>query len=391
MSKDFYEILGVQKTASQDEIKSAYRKLAVKYHPDKNPGDKSAEEKFKEISEAYDTLGNPEKRSRYDQFGSAGTSSGFGGFNAEDIFNSVFGGGFSGGFGGSFSDFFGGGRSNSGRYSRKQRQGKNLRITIQATLQDIANGTTKKIKLKHYATCEQCHGNGAKDSTCISKCTKCNGSGIVATKISTALGQLVTQRECPNCDGTGSMITQKCEKCNGEGRIYKESIVDINIPKGIQEDMEFVISGYGDAAPRGGLSGDLLVSIKEIKDNEFERDGDNVYYQLHISFPEAVFGTKKIVKTLCEKTPTVEVDIEPGTQSGKLIKLKGKGFRNVHTGSVGDQIVYVQVYTPTDLTAEEKEILKKLQDSKNIEPPAHESATKKKSENLFDRIKSIFK
>lgn len=388
MSKDFYEVLGVSKTASQDEIKSAYRKLAIKYHPDKNPGDKSAEEKFKEISEAYDTLGNPEKRSRYDQFGSAGASSGFGGFNAEDIFNSVFGGSFGGGFGG-FSDFFGGGGRS--HFSRKQRQGKNLRITIKATLQDIANGVTKKIKLKHYATCDKCNGNGAKDSTCITKCTKCNGSGIIATKVSTALGQLLTQRECPNCDGTGSMITQKCEKCNGEGRIYQESIVDINIPRGIEEDVEFVISGYGDAAPRGGLSGDLLVSVKEVKDNDFERDGDNVYYQLHISLLEAIFGAKKEVKTLYEKTPTMEVDIEPGTQSGKLIKLKGKGFRNVHTGNVGDQIVYVQVYTPTDLTDEEKDIFKKLQDSKNIEPPACESATKRKCENLFDRIKSIFK
>ncbi len=389
MSRDFYEILGVSKTASQDEIKSAYRKLAIKYHPDKNPGDKSAEEKFKEISEAYDTLGNPDKRSRYDQFGSAGSSSsGFGGFNAEDIFNSVFGGGFSGGFGG-FSDFFGGGRSS--HFSKKQRQGKNLRITIKATLQDIANGTTKKIKLKHYATCEHCHGNGAKDSTCISKCSKCNGSGIIATKVSTALGQLLTQRECPNCDGTGSMITQKCEHCNGEGRTYQESIVDINIPRGIEEDIEFVISGYGDAAPRGGLSGDLLVSIKEVKDNDFERDGDNVFYQLHISIPEAIFGAKKTVKTLHEKTPTMEVDIEPGTQSGKLIKLKGKGFRNVHTGNVGDQIVYVQVYTPTELSNEERELFKKLQESKNLEPPACEPATKKKCENLFDRIKSIFK
>lgn len=389
MSKDFYEILGVSKTASQDEIKSAYRKLAVKYHPDKNPGDKNAEEKFKEISEAYDTLGNSEKRSRYDQFGSAGTSSGFGGggFNAEDIFNSVFGGGFGG-----FSDFFGG-RSHfsSNSYSKKQRQGKNLRINIKATLQDIANGATKKIKLKHFVTCDKCHGNGAKDSSCISKCGKCNGSGIIATKVNTALGQLVTQRECPSCDGTGSVITNKCDKCNGEGRIHSEDIVEINIPRGIQEDMEFAMSGYGDAAPRGGLSGDLLISITEVKDSEFERDGDNVYYELNISILDAIFGAKKEVKTLYTKTPTMEVDIEPGTQSGKLIKLRGKGFRNVHTGSVGDQIVYVQVFTPTDLTLEEKEHFKKLEDSKNIVPPAHETATKRKCENLFDRIKSFFK
>ncbi|MDR2401909.1 MAG: molecular chaperone DnaJ [Cytophagales bacterium] len=386
MNKDFYEILGVSKTASQDEIKSAYRKLAVKYHPDKNPGDKSAEEKFKEISEAYDTLGNSEKRNRYDQFGTAGNSSGFGGFNAEDIFNSVFGGGFGG-----FNDFFGGRSHFSSSYSKKQRQGKNLRITIKATLQDIANGATKKIKLKHYVTCEQCKGNGARDSSCISKCVKCNGSGIIASKVSTALGQLVTQRECPHCEGTGSTITNKCEKCNGEGRIYVENVVEINIPRGIQEDMEFAIQGYGDAAPRGGMSGDLLISVSEIKDNEFERDGDNVFYELNINILEAIFGTKKEVKTLYAKIPTVDIDIEPGTQSGKLIKLKGKGIKNVHNGNVGDQIVFIQVYTPTELTSEEKELFNKLRDSKNINPPAHESTTRKKSENLFDRIKSIFK
>ena len=388
MAKDFYEILGVSKEASQDEIKSAYRKLAIKYHPDKNPGNKEAEEKFKEISQAYDTLGDPKKRQQYDMFGSSGsTSSGFGGgFNAEDIFNSVFGGGFGG-----FSDFFTGGQTRSnGSYSKRQRQGRNLRVTIKATLHDIANGAKKKIKLKHYVCCDKCQGNGAKNSSSITKCSQCNGSGIVTTKMSTMLGQLISQKECPNCKGTGSVIKDKCEQCLGEGRIFKEDIIEINIPKGINEDMEFALTGKGDAAPRGGLPGDLLVSIEEVKDAEFQRDGDNVYYALNINILEAIFGTKKTVKTLHEKTPTVDVEIEPGVQSGKMIKLRGKGFRNVHNGSTGDQIVYVQVHTPTNLSSEEKEILSKLKDSPNIDPQ-NTDPTKKKNETLFDKIKSLFR
>ncbi len=384
MAKDFYEILGVQRGASQDEIKSAYRKLAVKYHPDKNPGNKEAEEKFKEISQAYDTLGDPKKRQQYDMFGSTGSSSGFGGgFNAEDIFNSVFGGGFGG-----FSDFFTGGRSSS--RSNRQRQGRNLRVTIKATLQDIANGATKKIKLKHYVCCDKCRGNGAKDSSSITRCSQCNGSGVVTTKMNTVLGQLISQQECPSCKGSGSVLKEKCEQCLGDGRVFKEDIIEINIPKGISEDMEFAMTGKGDAAPRGGLPGDLLVSIETVKDTEFQRDGDNVYYALNINILEAIFGTKKTVKTLHAKTPTVDVEIEPGVQSGKMIKLRGKGFRNVHNGSTGDQIVYVQVHTPTNLSSEEKAILSKLKGSPNIDPPSVDPTSKKKNETLFDKIKSLF-
>ena len=373
MSKDYYEILGVSRDASADDLKKAYRKLAIKYHPDKNPGDKAAEEKFKEISEAYDVLSNPDKRQRYDQFGSAdgGAGGGFsGGFNPEDIFNTVFGSE-------DFSDFFGGFR---GRGGRQRKSGENLRLNIKATLQEIASGATKKIKLNHYIVCNSCNGTGGSTS----KCTNCNGNGIVTKVMKTFLGQMATQTTCNHCGGSGVIITNKCSKCNGEGRIAAEDIVEIKIPKGIESNMEFIIRGQGNASRRGGIMGDLRVSIDEIEDKNFQRDGKDIYTHLDIKFTEAVFGVEKEIQTL---DGTLKIKVDPGTQSGKMIQIRGKGIKDINTGATGDLYVCVQIWTPAliELTQREKELLQELDNSKNMNPNVSI-----KKEGFFDRLKSMF-
>ena len=380
MDSDYYDLLGVDRNASQDDIKKAYRKLAIKYHPDKNPGDKSAEEKFKEINEAYSVLSDPQKRQNYDNFGKEGAkhNGGFntGDFNAEDIFNSVFG---DGGFDSFFGNFTGG----SGKRRDNVKKGENLRIKIKVTLKDIASSAKKKVRLSHYKSCPKCNGSGARDSSSIETCSKCNGSGYVTKIVKTFIGHMSSQSVCSFCSGTGKIIKNKCTECNGEGRIYTEEVIEITVPNGIAEDMEFVIKGYGNAPKRGGINGDLYVGVTEEKDNNFQRQGNDIYNQLDISFFEAVFGAEKEVETLYN---TVKITIQPGTQSGKMFKIKGKGLKDVNGYNYGDQYTYIQIYTPTSLSSKEKEILKSLEYSENFKPQKNKQSGK----SFFERLKDIF-
>lgn len=376
MAEDYYSILGVDKNATSDDIKKAYRKLAIKYHPDKNPGDKSAEEKFKQINEAYSVLSDSEKRKNYDTFGSAG-GSGFNGggfntsdFNAEDIFNSFFEG--FGGFGSTSS------RSKSGR------KGENLRIKVRVTLEEIALGTTKRIKLSRYKKCSNCNGSGAKNSASVVKCANCNGSGYVTNYVKTFLGHMTSKTVCPECSGSGKIIKEKCSFCRGEGRVKVDEIIDVKIPQGISEDMEFVMEGYGNASLNGGQNGDLYVGIIEEKHDKFKRDGLDIYSQVDISFIDAVFGVDVEIPTLCEN---VKIKIQPGTQSGKLLRLTGKGLRDVNGYRSGNMYIFIQVYTPTSLSGNEKKTLMSLSSSENFKPK-HSTNTNNKS--FFDKIKNIF-
>ena len=380
MDDDYYNLLGVNRNASQDEIKKAYRKLAIKYHPDKNPGDKNAEEKFKEINEAYSVLSDPQKRQNYDNFGKEGAKNtgGFntGGFNAEDIFNSVFNDG-------GFDSFFGSFTGGSGRRRDNVQKGENLRIKIKVTLQEIASSAKKKVRLSHYKSCSRCNGSGARDSNSTETCNKCNGTGYIKKVINTFIGHMSSQSVCSFCSGTGKIIKNKCTECGGEGRVYTEEVIEITVPNGIAEDMEFVIKGYGNAPKRGGINGDLYVAITEEKDPNFQRQGNDIYNQLDITFFEAVFGAEKEVETLYNK---VKITITPGTQSGKMFKIKGKGLKDVNGYNYGDQYTYIQVYTPTSLTNKEKELLKSIESSENFKP----QKSKQQGKSFFERIKDIF-
>lgn len=387
MSKrDYYEVLGVSRGASAEEIKKAYRKLALKYHPDRNPGDASAEEKFKEAAEAYDVLSNDEKRARYDRFGHAGmggaASGGGGGFgggmNMEDIF-SHFGDIFGGRGGGGFSDFFGGGgRSQSNR-------GSNLRIKLKLNYAEIANGVTKKIKVKKYVGCTTCGQSGAKDRNSVQTCQTCGGSGQVRRVTNTFMGQMQTVSPCHTCEGQGSTISSKCTACKGEGRVYGEETITIDIPAGVQDGMQLSMSGRGNIGIRGGAPGDLIILIEEEKHAELTRDGNDVQYVLSLSFPDAVFGTQVEVPTIDGRA---KIKIPAGTQSGKIFRLKGKGFPDINGYSRGDQLVLVKIWTPINLTDEERAAIEVLRNSrsKNMEPG--EEAKKEKS--FFDKISDFF-
>lgn len=384
MSKrDYYEVLGVTKSASADEIKKAYRKVAMKYHPDKNPGDASAEEKFKEAAEAYEVLSNAEKKARYDQFGHAGmggaASGGFGGggMRMEDIFSNfgdVFGDDI-------FGSFFGGGRQ-GGRQAGGAR-GSNLRVKIKLNFAEIATGAKKTIKVKKYVSCNPCGGSGAKDSSSIQTCGTCGGSGQVRKISNTFLGQMQTVTTCPTCNGSGSSITAKCTSCKGDGRVYGEETVSIDIPAGVMEGMQMSMSGKGNAGEKGGPAGDLLILIEEEKHPELTREGLNVQYMLNVSFPDAVLGTQAEVPTV---DGMAKIKIPAGTQSGKIFRLKGKGFPEVNGYDKGDQLVVVKVWTPQQLSDDEKDLIEKLKDSKNFQP-GEES---KKEKSFFDRIKDMF-
>lgn len=372
--KDYYSILGVSRDASADEIKKAYRELALKYHPDKNPGNSEAGEKFKEINEAYSVLSNPEKRQRYDQFGSAGMNNGGfeGGFDTEDFFN-IFGEG--------FDSFFGGNNRSSRQHG--QRKGEDLQIRIKLTLREIANGVTKKIKLSHYVKCDGCDGCGAESSDGVQKCSKCNGLGYVTKIVKTFFGQMSSRTVCGACDGTGKNITKKCDKCKGEGRLYVNDIIDIKIPDGISEEGTFLKKGCGNASRRGGIPGNLHVVVSEIDDPVFKRNGYDVYSQVNISFSDAVFGCEKEIDTLYGK---VKIRIPQGTQSGKLLSLKGKGLKHIEGYDYGNQYVYVQVYTPDlkSLTSSERDFLLKMKDFDGFGPDIS-----KNENNFWDRVKKF--
>ena len=382
--RDYYEVLGVSKGAAADEIKKAYRKVAMQYHPDRNPGDKAAEEKFKEAAEAYEVLSDSDKRAQYDRFGHAGVSGngrGFGGGqNMEDIF-SQFGDIFGEDIFGSFFGGGGGGRSRGGQRARGTR-GSNLRIKLKLNYEEIAKGVTKNIKVKKYVGCTTCNGSGAKDSSSVQTCSTCGGSGQVRKVTSTFLGQMQTVTTCPTCNGEGSSITAKCGSCKGEGRVYGEETVTIDIPAGVQEGMQLNVSGRGNAGERGGMPGDLIILIEEEPHKELQREGLNVAYELHLSFPDAVFGTQLEVPTIDGRA---KIKIPPGTQSGKIFRLKGKGFPAVNSYEKGDQLVHVNVWTPQNISSEEKTMLEKLAHSPNFKPNPD-----KNQKSFFEKMKEMF-
>jgi molecular chaperone DnaJ len=387
MKKDFYEILGVSKSASQDEIKKAYRKVAMQYHPDRNPGDKVAEEKFKEAAEAYEILSDTDKRAQYDRFGhqafspGRGGGGGFsGGMNMDDIF-SQFGDIF--GDDSPFGSFFGGGsgRRSSGSKSRGIR-GSNLRVKLKLNFEEIAKGASKTIKVKKYVPCSTCGGNGAKDKNSIQTCNTCNGSGQVKRVQNTFLGQMQTVTTCPTCNGEGTTVTHKCTACKGEGRVYGEDTVTIEIPAGVQEGMQLSVGGRGNAGERGGPAGDLIVLIEEEAHPQLHRDGLNVAFDLHISIPDAIFGTQVEVPTIDGRA---KIKIPAGTQSGKIFRLKGKGFPNVNSYEKGDQLIQVNVWTPQHVSTEEKHMMEKLQQSQNFTPKPE-----KNEKSFFEKVREMF-
>lgn len=380
MSKrDFYEILGVPKNADDNELKKAYRKLAIKYHPDKNQGDKAAEEKFKEAAEAYEILSNPEKRRRYDQYGHAGVggAGGAGGFNMnmDDIFShfgDIFGDAF--GFGGGD----GGGRRGGGR---RVNRGSNLRIKVKLTLEEISEGVEKKVKVNKYVGCTTCHGSGAKGNS-FNTCNTCHGSGHVTRIQNTILGQMQTSSTCPSCGGEGQTIKDKCNACHGDGVVMGEEVISINIPAGVGEGMQLSMSGKGNMGARNGVAGDLIIAIEETEHEHLKRDGTNLFYDHYIHFSDAALGTQVEIPTLNGRA---KIKIDAGTQSGKVLRLKGKGVPDINGYGRGDLLVNINVWTPQQLSSEEKKILEKLKESKNFEP--HPT---KKDRSFFDRMKEYF-
>ncbi len=380
--RDYYEVLGVSKGASDDEIKKAYRKLAIKYHPDKNPGDKQAEENFKEAAEAYEVLSNAQKRQQYDRFGHAGMGGaagggfGGGGMNMDDIFSQfgdIFG---NAGFGGGgFESMFGGG-------GKRVRKGSDLRIKLKLNLEEVANGVEKKIKVKRHVTCKPCGGNGAKNGTELQNCQTCGGSGQVRRVQQTMLGQMVTTGTCPTCNGEGKMIKTRCEVCFGEGRVLEEEVIPIKIPAGVAEGMQLSMNGKGNVPPRGGVAGDLLIVIEEEAHEVLHRDGNNIVYELYLNFADAALGTNVEVPTIGGKA---RIGIEPGTQAGKILRLKGKGIREINGYNTGDQLIHVNIWTPKSLTREETEMLEKMRNAPNFAPKPS-----KAEKSFFEKMKDFF-
>ncbi len=383
MSKrDYYEVLEVSKTATVEEVKKAYRKKAIQYHPDKNPGDKVAEDKFKEAAEAYEVLSDSNKRQRYDQFGHAGVGGaaggGFsgGGMSMDDIFShfgDIFGGHFGGGFGG-FSGFGGG----SGR--RYTNRGSDLRVKVKLNLKEVASGTEKKIKVKKYIPCNTCGGTGAEGNN-TSTCSQCKGTGSVTRIQNTILGQMQTSAPCPNCHGEGKVITKKCPDCNGEGVRLEEEVISIRIPAGVEEGMQLSMGGKGNAARRGGVPGDLLIVIEEEQHPELIRDDNDLVFNLLLSFPTAVLGGTVEVPTI---DGFAKVKIDPGTQPGKVLRLRGKGLPRVNSYGTGDLLINVSIYVPENLSKDEKKVVEDLSSSNNFHP---NTSVKSK---IFSHFKKIF-
>ncbi|MBW3127571.1 molecular chaperone DnaJ [Hymenobacter profundi] len=374
--RDYYEILGVVKTASGDEIKKAYRKVAIKYHPDKNPDDPSAEDKFKEAAEAYEVLSDQDKRARYDRFGHQGVGGASGGGpNMEDIFSQfgdIFGGG-------GFEGFFGGGQRGGGRRVKK---GSNLRIKLKLDLEEVASGVEKKIKVKRYTACNTCSGTGAKNGTDLRECATCHGEGQVKRVVNTMLGQMVSASTCPTCHGEGKVVTSKCDVCHGEGRQLQEEIIPINIPAGVAEGMQLSMGGKGNFPERGGVPGDLLIQIEEEPHELLKRDGNNIMFEQYISFVDAALGANLEVPTIEGK---VKIKVEPGTQPGKILRLRGKGIKDINGYGRGDQLIHLNVWTPKNVNGEERELLEKLRNAQNFTPNPG-----KNEKGFFEKVKEYF-
>ncbi len=381
--RDYYEVLGVDKKASEDEIKKAYRKIAIKYHPDRNPGDKTAEEKFKEAAEAYSVLSDKQKRQQYDQFGFDGPNmgGGFGGFGAggfsmDDIFSmfgDVFGG--RGGFGG-FSGFGGG--------QRAQYRGTDLRLKVRLTLQEISTGVTKKFKVRKDIVCSECNGSGAQKGSGSETCPTCHGQGYTVRTVRSILGMMQTQSECPTCHGEGTVIKNKCPHCSGQGIVKGEEVVEINIPAGVAEGMVVNVPGKGNAAPHNGVPGNIQVYVEEEPNDTFVRDGQDIIYNLLLDFPTAALGGEVDIPTI--EGTKVKIKLEPGTQPGKTLRLRGKGLPAVqgYGSGRGDLVVQVSVYVPKTLDRQERQMLEQLCESDNFKGDA---STKK---SIFEKFKNYF-
>ncbi len=389
MSKrDYYEVLGVSRQVTEPELKKAYRKVAMEFHPDRNPDNPAAEDKFKEAAEAYEVLNDPQKRARYDRFGHAGMNQGGGGgyggggMTMDDIFSN-FGDIF--GQGSPFEGFFGGQGGGGGRQRARGERGSNLRTRVKLTLDEIANGVTKKIKLKKQVECDLCGGSGAKDASSVKTCNTCKGSGMVRQVRNTFLGQMATTTTCPTCTGTGQQVEANCTKCKGDGIVYGEDMIELDIPAGVAEGMQLSMTGRGNAGRRGGPPGDLLINIEEIPHESLQRDGQgqNLVYELHLNFVDATLGTKVEVPTL---EGSVRFDLPAGTQSGEIKRLKGKGLPSVQGHGRGDQFIHVNVYTPKKVNDRERELLEELRESINFRPDRNT----KDHKGFFDKVKDFF-
>ena len=385
--RDYYEVLGVDKSASAEEIKKAYRKMAIKYHPDKNPGDKEAEEKFKEAAEAYSVLSDADKKARYDQFGHAGVegsgpdfSGGFG--NLNDILNDLFGGAFGGGFGG-FSGFGGGFGGQRGQRQQRVYRGRDIRVRVKLTLEEIAKGVEKEISIEKNVPCSECGGKGTKNSSDIKTCPACQGSGQVQRVVNSFLGQTVTYSTCQQCGGEGKIISNPCRSCNGTGLVRKRETIKVKIPAGVEAGMQLTLQGEGHAAKNNGINGDLLVVIEEHEHANLKREGNNLYYTKVISVVDAMLGAEVSIPCL---DGDYKIKVDAGTQSGEVVRLRGRGLPSVNGyGGTGDLYVKIAVWIPKKLSKEEKEIIESLRNKESFKPNPS-----KEDKSFFDKIKDLF-
>ena len=384
--RDYYEVLGVQKGASEDEIKKAYKKMAIKYHPDRNPGDKEAEEKFKEAAEAYSILSDPDKKARYDQFGHAGVegagpdfSGGFG--NLNDILNEIIGSAFGGGFGGGFGGFggFGGGQ----RQQQRVYRGRDIRVRVKLTLEEIAKGVEKEITIEKSVPCTDCNGKGARNSSDIKTCPACNGTGQVQRVVNSFLGQTISYSTCQQCGGEGKIISNPCKSCGGTGLVRKRETIKVRIPAGVEAGMQLTLQGQGHAAKNNGINGDLLVVIEEVEHKDLKREGNNLFYTKIISLPEAILGGEVEIPGI---DGTYKIKVDPGTQSGTVVKLKGRGLPTVNSyGGTGDLYVKIAVWIPRKLDKDDKAVIESLLGKEAFKPNPT-----KEDKGFFDRLKDLF-